>query len=139
MATGSDYLSHINLAAEDTHLVLTVYFLGGPISGIVSIGSEPRPFSFAADPFYRRQDNYVVSGSIFIPSIAGDERLRALSVLFTNASNSACTHRIELSSPRQLNFVEAPTGADSPARLFVKSGNIPARESVQYVLVVEHP
>jgi len=138
MAIGSDYLSRIRLAAEDTHLALTVYFLGGPISGFISLGSEQKPFSFAADPFFRRQDNYVASGNIFIPSISGDERIRAISVLFTNASISDAAHRIEISSPRKLNFTEAIPGTDSPARLFAKGGNVAPRASVQYVFVVEH-
>lgn len=139
MANGSDHLCHISLASEDTHLILTVYFSGGPISGFVSLGSEQKPFSFAADPFFRRQDNYIASGSIYIPSVSVDERIRAISVVFTNASAIAAAHRIELSSPRKLNFAEAGPGVAAAARLFSKAGNVPRSESVQYVFVVQHP
>lgn len=139
MATGSDYLSHISLAAEDTDLVLTVFFAGGPITGFVSLGSDGKPLSFSADPFFRRQDNYVCSGAVYVPSSEVAERRRAITVLFTNSSAAAAAYRIELSSPRKLNFTEAPPGADSPARLFAKAGTVPPKESTQYVLVIEHP
>ncbi len=138
MTTGNDILSRVRLAAEDTDLVLTIFFTGGPVTGFVSLGSEQRPLNFAADPFFRRQENYVASGCVFISCMDTTERRRAISVLFTNASNAPALHRIELSSPRKLNFAEAPSGTDSPARLFVRSGNVPVKESIQYVIVVEH-
>ena len=62
--TGNDCLSHISLATEDTNLVLTVFFVGGPVTGFVSLGSEPKPSIFP-DPFFRRQDNYVTSGTVY--------------------------------------------------------------------------
>jgi hypothetical protein len=138
MPIGQDTLSHIQLAAEDTDLILTVFFGGGPITGLISLGSEQRLLSLSADPFYRRQDNYLVSGSAFIRTEAGDERRRVITVLFTNASATAAPYRIELSSPRKLNFGEALPGDNVAARLFARSGNVPLKESIQFVFVVEH-
>ncbi len=142
MPIGQDTLSHVSLAVEDTDLILTVFFTGGPITGLVSLGSDQHPLAFAADPFFRRQENYITSGSVFISTGGAadpNERRRAISILFTNASAVAATYRLELSSPRKLNFSEAAAGSDSPARLIAKAGTVPPRDSAQFVIIVEHP
>lgn len=137
MPSGQDYLSHIQLNTADSIVILTVYFTGGPITGFVTLDSEQKPFSFAADPFFRKQDNYVTSGSVFIPISFGPVNPRGLSVLFTNASGVPAQHRIELSSPKRLDHSEAAPGSDVPARLFTDSGTIPPKESVQYSIVLD--
>jgi hypothetical protein len=77
-----------------------LHFTGGPISVVVRIGEqEPRSYSFAADPYFRKPDNYVASGSLaLLPSLEVSKPVLVIAQ-FTNAAQANATYRLDLALP----------------------------------------
>jgi hypothetical protein len=55
----------IERKGEDKNLLLTLSFNGGPITVLVDEPSKARQiYTFSADPFFRRNNHYIATGSL---------------------------------------------------------------------------
>jgi hypothetical protein len=137
--TGHDRLYHIKLESVDSDIALTVHFAGGPITVAWRENSATRIQTFAADPFFRRPDRYITSGTVLLNTTEPGARVTTACILFTNATNSPKRYRIELSSPRRVDPASSPV-QEQPhlAYLLAKSEEVPAEGSDHFVVVIEH-
>jgi hypothetical protein len=115
MPTITDLIEPVKVQ-DGAEFVLTVFFNGGPINvtvlekDIPSGGEAPesptRVFNFTADPFFRKPDHYIATGSVvvrFPPAVVRPKRV-TIAVLFTNMFSPSdrpgpAHFRLQLTSP----------------------------------------
>lgn len=83
----------VKVESREEALVLTAYFNGGPITVLVDEGTgegseklkPPKVYTFNADPFFRRTNHYIASGSLSIrPGLGASSPKISITVSFPN-------------------------------------------------------
>jgi hypothetical protein len=110
----------VKVDSKDEVLVLTASFNGGPITVLVDDGTKddiekklkpPKVYTFNADPFFRRTNHYIASGSLSIrPDLGASPPKISITVSFSNMFP---------------NDLQPTGGAKFSLRLFSPLGNKP--------------
>jgi hypothetical protein len=139
MAADHTNIFRISLKDADTEVCLTTLFAGGLIDIQWTDAGQTRSQQFFPDPFFRKTDNYVSSGSIVFRVGEGTDRRRVITVAFANASAAAAPYTVEITSPRTLSLGQSvKEGVASAARLISEKGTVAPKDSAQFVIALEH-
>jgi hypothetical protein len=120
----------ITRQGTDNKLVLTLSFNGGPITVLVDEPSKSRQvYTFSADPFFRRNNHYIASGSLSL-RLGGSTGGPIIVVSFSNMFPKDVEPQIDANFGLNLYLESNPTIPPE-----AKTGTI-ARDTTKHIVFI---